>query len=328
MRDLMSSTDRIVGFHASHEQHTPRDLLACVKRADSAGFNGAMCSDHFHPWTEQQGQSGYTWSWLGAALEATSFSLGTVCAPGWRYHPAVIAQAAATLSQMYPSRFWFAVGSGEALNEHITGEQWPDEKHARNAKLLECVDIMRALWRGETVHHRGAVVVEDAKLYTRPAEPPLLFCAALSEETAEWAGSWADGLMTTARPRDELIAMIEAFRRGGGDGKPIRLQAVVSYAATETDAKRAARREWGPLAIDSDLLTTLRTPADFERAGRTVTDDDVARTVRISADPARYVEWLESDFAAGVEAVYIMNVGRNQHEFIDVFSERVLPAVL
>jgi coenzyme F420-dependent glucose-6-phosphate dehydrogenase len=144
------------GYHVSHEQFAPSDLLQWTKRAEEAGFDCAMSSDHFHPWSERQGQSGFAWSWLGAAMEATNLPFGIISAPGYRYHPAVIAQGAATLAQMYPDRLWLAFGSGEAINEYITGAAWPD-KHERNARLLECAQIIRALLAGETVTHRGRV---------------------------------------------------------------------------------------------------------------------------------------------------------------------------
>ena len=150
----------LFGYHGSHEQYPPSELLGHVRAADAAGFQGVMCADHFHPWLEENGHSGFAWSWLGAALQATSFPFGVVNAPGDRYHPAIIAQAAATLAEMFPGRFWMAAGSGEALNEHITGNRWPP-KPERNARLKECVDVMRALWRGETVTHYGRVTVEE-----------------------------------------------------------------------------------------------------------------------------------------------------------------------
>ena len=143
-----------IGFHASDEQWPPSRLLRYVQPAERARFSAAMCSDHFHPWSERQGNSGFPWSWLGAALQATSLPFGVVTVPGQRYHPAIIAQAAATQAEMFPERFWLAVGSGEALNEHITGERWPP-KVERNVRLKEAVDAMRALWRGETVNHDG-----------------------------------------------------------------------------------------------------------------------------------------------------------------------------
>jgi G6PDH family F420-dependent oxidoreductase len=167
-----------IGFHASHEQHPPSRLLQQVQHAERAGFQAAMCSDHFHPWITSEGESGFAWSWLGAAMQATGLSFGTVCAPGQRYHPAIVAQAAATLAEMFPGRFWLAVGSGEALNESITGAPWPP-KPARNELLKEAADVIRALWRGETVNHEGRFFkVREARLYTRPATPPQLVGAA------------------------------------------------------------------------------------------------------------------------------------------------------
>ena len=162
------------GYHASHEQHAPSALLEYVRAAEDAGFAAAMCSDHFHPWTEAQGQGGFAWSWLGAALQATSLSFGTVNTPSGRYHPAIVAQAVATLGEMFPERMWIAVGSGEALNEAITGAPWP-ERAERNATLAEAVEVMRALWCGETVTHRGRVTVQEAKLYTRPRTMPRVY---------------------------------------------------------------------------------------------------------------------------------------------------------
>src|SRR5918997_1457032 len=166
------------GYHASHEQYPPSELIELVKMAESAGFEAASCSDHFHPWTDAQGHSGFAWSWLGAALQTTSLSFGTVSAPGDRYHPAIIAQAAATLAEMFPGRFWLAIGSGEALNEAITGAAWPTRPE-RNGRPKEGADVRRAPWRGETVTHQGRVRVQEARLYTLPDEPPMLLGAAL-----------------------------------------------------------------------------------------------------------------------------------------------------
>ena len=314
------------GYHASHEQYPPSELLECVTLAEAAGFEGAMCSDHFHPWTEVQGQSGFAWSWLGAALQATSLSFGTVNAPGGRYHPAIIAQAAATLAEMFPERFWFAVGSGEALNEAITGAAWPP-KPERNARLKECADVMRALWRGETVTHFGRVRVQEARLYTRPATPPRLFAAAISEETAEFAGGWADGLMTLGAPRDSLERMLEAFRRGGGAGKPVHVQHTLSWALTDDAARRGAHEQWRFSALGGEVLPMLRTPAQFSAATQFVTADDVAQGVRVSADLGQHAAWLHDYVSLGVDAVYLFNVNREQRAFIDAFGARVLPQV-
>ncbi|HEX6994148.1 MAG TPA: TIGR03885 family FMN-dependent LLM class oxidoreductase [Gammaproteobacteria bacterium] len=312
------------GYHASHEQHAPSALLAYVRLAEHAGFDAAMCSDHFHPWVPTQGQSGFAWSWLGAALGATRVDFGCVTSPGWRYHPAVIAQAAATLAEMYPDRFWLAVGSGEALNEHICGAPWPP-KGERNARLLEAVGVMRALWAGETVTHYGRITVEEAKLYTRPRRPPAVFGAALTPATARWLGGWADGLMTVGADEDTLRALIGAFREGGGEGKPIKVQCALAWAPTDDDALQAAHREWAANLLGTEMLAVLRTPEQFHAASRFVSVDDVARVLPVSSDPARHVEHLRRYAELGIDDVYLHNVARNQPQFIDVFGARVLP---
>lgn len=314
------------GYHASHEQHAPSRLLEYVRLAEQAGFGAAMCSDHFHPWIERQGHSGFAWSWLGAALEATNLSFGCVNAPGWRYHPAIIAQAAATLAEMYPDRFWLAVGSGEALNEHITGQRWPP-KSERNARLIESVTVMRKLWAGESVTHSGRIVVEEAKLYSRPARPPALFGAALSTETAEWIGSWADGLITIGAPGAKLAELLDAFRRGGGAGKPIKVQASLAWAPTMAEARDGAWSQWRGNVVGADVLAILRTCAEFEAAATFVTPDDVARHLPVSHDPLFHAERLQEYVDAGATDIYLFNVAPPQREFIEVFAERVLPAV-
>ncbi|HEX2167972.1 MAG TPA: TIGR03885 family FMN-dependent LLM class oxidoreductase [Longimicrobiales bacterium] len=315
-----------IGYHASHEQFTPSALLEFVQRAASAGFDAAMCSDHFHPWSEEQGESGFAWSWLGAALQATDLPFGVVCAPGYRYHPAIIAQAAATLAEMYPGRFWLAAGSGERLNEHITGEVWPP-KPERNERLRDCVDVMRALWAGDTVTHRGLVQVEEARLYTRPAAPPRVFGAALTEQTAEWTGSWADGLITVSAPPDKLKRLTDAFRRGGGDGKPIVLQIKLSYANTDADALAGAHQQWRSVVFDSAVLAELRMPAEFDAAARLVRQEEMHAFVHVSSDVERHVEWIRGYGDFGFEALYLHNVHSDQQRFIDDFGEHVLPAL-
>jgi coenzyme F420-dependent glucose-6-phosphate dehydrogenase len=315
-----------IGYHASHEQYRPGTLLAYVQRAEQAGFETAMCSDHFHPWNEEQGQSGFAWSWLGSALQATALTVGTVCAPGQRYHPAVIAQAAATLAEMYPDRFWVALGSGQALNEHITGDRWPS-KPERNERLLESVQIMRALWRGETVDHRGHVVVEGAKLYTRPLTPPMIVGAAITPGTAAWAATWADALITIAQPLEKLEPVVTAWREGGGDAKPMLLQTQLSYAPTEDEALAAAHTQWRTNIFDSPVLADLRMPDDLAAAARFVEPDDLAASIIVSADLAEHVDRLQALVELGFDEILLHNVHRDQESFIGDFAERVLPAL-
>ncbi|GAB3703937.1 LLM class flavin-dependent oxidoreductase [Mariniluteicoccus flavus] len=160
-----------IGFHASHEQISPRQLLADVQRAEQVGFSAAMCSDHFEPWSIRQGHSGMAWAWLGAALATTNLSFGVVNAPSQRYHPAIIAQSIATLGQMFPGRFWTALGTGEWSNEHITGDPWP-RKEQRQQRLEECVDVISRLLDGEEVTHDGLVHVDRARLWDLPDPDP------------------------------------------------------------------------------------------------------------------------------------------------------------
>lgn len=314
----------IIGYHASHEQHPPSQLLGWVKQAERFGFGAAMCSDHFYPWSERQGQSGFAWSWLGAALEATALSYGVVNAPGQRYNPAIIAQAAATLAEMYPDRFWVALGSGQFLNEHITGTKWP-AKHERNQRLLEAVAVIRALWRGETVSHDGAFRVDEAYLYTRPVRPPLIVGAAITPATAAWVGTWADALITVGKPLAEMKEVVDAFRSSAGTGKPMYLQLQIAYGPSDAESERAAHAEWRTNIFDSRVLSSLRMPADFDAAARFVTAADMHTPMRISADPERHVQWLRECLSLGFERIYVHNVHRDQDSFLRDFGAKVLP---
>lgn len=313
-----------IGYHASHEQFAPSELLRLVQRAAGAGFDAALNSDHFHPWTEAQGQSGFAWSWMGAALASTSLgSIGVVNAPGQRYHPAIIAQALATLGEMFEGRVWVALGSGQALNEQITGS-WP-AKDQRHARLLQCVQVMRDLLRGEEVTVRGLINVESAKLYTRPRVPPLLAGAAITEQTARWVGGWADALLTVSRPPAEQRRVIEAFRQGGGEGKPLFLKVQLSFGKNDAEARQGAHEQWAGNVLPSTVLSELRHPHQFADAARLVSEETLARHVRISSDLQQHAAWLHEDLELGFSRVYLHNVNREQARFIDSFGEHVLP---
>lgn len=316
-----------IGYHASHEQFKPSELLRYVQLAEQAGFSHVLSSDHFHPWGQDQGQSGFAWAWLGAAMQATpTLAYRVVNAPGARYHPAIIAQATATLAEMFPQRFWLTVGSGQALNERITGEPWPT-KHDRNARLKESVDIMRALWAGETVTHHGLVQVEEAKLYSRPDNPPPIIGAAVTAATAEWLGSWADGLITISRPPEQLKAVVDAFRRGGGQGKPMLLKVQLSYDRSEELARQKAHQQWRNNIFKNIVMTELRTPEQFDAAGQFVQPQELDRHVRISADLDQQIHWLKQDIALGFDELLLHNVNREQEQFIEVFGDKVIPAL-
>jgi probable non-F420 flavinoid oxidoreductase len=325
----MSSQPRsgpLIGYHASHEQLPPSALLRCVVAAEAAGFQAAMCSDHFAPWSSRQGHSGFAWSWLGAALQATGLSFGVVNAPGQRYHPAIVAQAAATLSELFPGRFWLALGSGEASNEHITGDRWP-AKAERRARLGEAVAVIRALLAGETVSHDGLVTVDRARLWTLPERPPPLIGAAISADTAAWVGGWADGLVTLNQPHDRLRALVDAFRAGGGEGKPLFLQVHLSWAADEETALAVAYDQWRSNVFDPVLAMELALPEEFDAAARFVTPEDVRSSVLVSADLGRHTAWLGEYLELGFDRIYLHEVGQAEHQqsFIDAFGTKVLP---
>jgi probable non-F420 flavinoid oxidoreductase len=313
----------VVGFHASHEQIHPTALLAAVRAAEQAGFTAAMCSDHITPWSERQGHSGFAWSWLGAALQATGLPFGVVNAPGQRYHPAIIAHAIATLGAMYEGRFWVALGSGENSNEHITGDRWP-RKELRNARLGECVEIIRALLAGEEVSHDGLVTVDRAKVWTRPHVMPKLIGAAVSVATAGWVGGWADGLITIDQDPATLREMIEAYRSAGGSG-PLAIQVHLSYAPTLDEARAIAYDQWRHGPLTPPVIWDLDSAQAFDAASQTVRMADVEQSVLISDDPGEHVARLNALAELGFDEIYLHHVGTTQDRFLDVFGERVLP---
>jgi probable non-F420 flavinoid oxidoreductase len=313
-----------IGFHAAHEQLAPSAALGAVRHAAASGFGAAMCSDHLVPWSERQGESGFAWSWLGAAMQATDASFGVVTAPGQRYHPVIIAQAIATLGELYPGRFWAALGSGEAMNEHITGDRWP-AKHVRNARLLECVEVIRALLRGEEVDHDGLVRVDRARLWSLPAEPPPLIGAAVSAETAAMVGGWADGLITIGQPLEDLERVITAFREAGGGDKPVSVQVQLSWHEDEETALELAVDQWRNNVLSPDLLWNLELTEQFDAAGAHVRGEDVRGPVLISTDLAWHAERLAEMAEVGADALYLHHVGKEQETFIDAFASEVLP---
>jgi probable non-F420 flavinoid oxidoreductase len=315
-----------ISYHASHEQFSPRELLGYSVQAERAGFDAVFSSDHIHPWSPQQGQSGFLWAWLGAALQATRrVSFACITVPGgWRYSPAVAAQAIATLGEMFGERFpWVALGSGEALNERVVGESWPD-KASRAARLDEGASVIRRLLAGETVTHSGAVRVENARLWSLPVIAPELFGAALSTATAERVGVWADGLLTGAPDFDTLKNIATAFRRSSLN-KPMHAKIDLSWAATESEALDQAHQQWRMHCLDRATLSELRTPEEFEHAARDITRDEIRRSVLVSSDLSQHVRWLRERIELGFTSLDLHNVGRNQKEFIQAFGAHVLP---
>lgn len=313
----------VIGFHNSHEQVHPTALLDAVQHAELVGFTAAMCSDHLTPWNPRQGESGFAWSWLGAAMATTSLPFGAVNAPGQRYHPVIVAQAIATLGAMFPGRFWVALGSGEAMNEHVTGDNWP-RKELRDARLRECVTIIRALLAGEEVSHEGLVTVDRAKVYTLPEQQPALIAPAVSVATARNGAEWADGLVTINQPHDKLREMVAAYRDAGGQGK-LALQVHVSWDPDPDRASALAHDQWRSNVFPPPLCWDLDSPEAFEQASAHVTPEGVTDAVRVSADLGQHTAWLQEYVDLGFEEIYLHHVGKEQRPFLDAFGEHVLP---
>jgi coenzyme F420-dependent glucose-6-phosphate dehydrogenase len=323
-----------VGYAAMFEQFSPTDLLRWSRRAEELGFDAIMASDHFHPWTPQQGQSGFVWAWLGALGASTSrvrFGPG-VTAPGFRYHPAILAQASATLAQMFPGRFYLGIGAGEALNEHVVGSYWP-EAPARLDRLVESIEIIRKLFSGKVVKHSGTYfTLESARLYTLPDTPPPILVATSGPLMSERTGRLADGLITVGAPDEKIRNLMGRFEKGaleaGKDpaGMPRIIQLHVSWASTREEAVDQAVREWpnGGMAFPK---ADIRNPEDFEAMAKLVRPEHFDNRVFISPDLSEHAAHLQHFIDLGFDEVYVHNVGRNQQAFIEAYAARVLPVL-
>jgi coenzyme F420-dependent glucose-6-phosphate dehydrogenase len=320
-----------IGYAASMEQFSPRELLSFCHQAESQGFQAVMASDHFNPWVPSQGQSGFVWSFMGALGATTNLRFGPgVTPPGYRYHPAVVAQAAATLTQMFPGRFYLGLGAGEALNEHVVGDYWP-EAPVRLERLMESIDIITKLFSGKKVRHRGThFTLETARLWTLPESPPPIYVATSGPVMAYRTGKYTDGLITVGAPDEKLKMLLDRYQTGAREaGKdpadmPRILQIKVSYAATRAEATEAALRDWpnGGMAFPK---SDIRDPEDFEAMAKLVRPENFKNRVFISADPDEHVTHLQHFIDLGFNEIYVHNVGRAQTPFIDIYGERVIP---
>ncbi len=312
-----------IGYAISSEEHAPNDIVRHARQAEEAGFSFALISDHFHPWVDAQGQSPFVWSVIGAIAATTDrLRLGTgVTCPILRLHPAIVAQAAATSAAMMPGRFFLGLGTGERLNEHVLGDPWP--AHAvRLAMLEEAVAVIRLLWQGGYQSHYGEhYTVENARLYTLPAEPPPIMIAAKGPAAAKAAGEMGDGFINT----DPDPEPIKAFEESGGRGKPKYGQVTVCWAPSEAEAKQTAHRIWPNGALKGPLSTELAIPAHFQAAAQMVSEDDVAKEVICGPDPQRHRAILQKYADAGYDHVYVHQVGPDQEDFLRFYQREVLP---
>lgn len=307
----------LISYHASHEQFSPAELLQYVQIAEDSGFTAIHSSDHFHPWSKRQGESGFTLSWLPVAMVLCGLPFSMVCAPGQRLHPAIVAQAIATIESMFPDRLIMELGSGEALNESITGDPWP-EKPIRNERLLQCFEVIRSLIKGEEVDFNGHIKVKKAKLYSLPETVPPLFCAALSEETSRWAGGWADGLLTAT---DGDIAQTEKkirqFHENGGAAKPVHLQFSFCYARSWKEAVDQAYDQWRSNMVGLEELANLSNPAQFDEASEKITREQVMENMVIITDIQELKDKITALKALKPSRIHLHNISKNQIEYLE-----------
>ena len=312
-----------LGYALSSEEHGPRDLVKHAALAEEAGFEFALISDHFHPWIERHPHSPFVWGVLGAIANATDrLVVGTgVTCPTTRMHPAIVAHAAATAADLMPGRFFLGVGTGENLNEHILGDAWP-EWDVRAERLEEAVEVIRALWSGEIVSHRGRHFrVQNARLHSLPESIPPIRVAASGERMAALAGRIGDGLIATGPDK----ALVKAYREAGGKG-PLIGQVTLCWADTEKAARRTAHEWWPTAALHGEVTQELPNPAQFTDLVRDVTEDQVAEVITCGPDPRRHLDAIETFVDAGFDHVYLHQVGPDQAGFMEFARRELLTA--
>ena len=308
-----------IGCFLSCEEFGPHELVDQARRAEAAGFRGLWISDHYHPWNDEQGHSAFVWSVIGALSQATSLPVTTgVTCPTIRIHPAVIAQAAATSAVMLGGRFNLGVGSGEALNEHILGTHWP-EADVRLEMLEEAVEIMRELWSGGQRSHRGRhYTVENARIYDLPEAPPPVLVSAFGPKAVRLAARIGDGFVTTS-PDEEMISL---YRSEGGTG-PVHAGTKVCFMADEAEARATAHRLWPNEALPGELAQLLPTPSHFEQACELVSPEDLVTPVGPDLDA--HAASLQQYADAGVDELYVQQIGPGQDAFFTTWAKEILP---
>jgi G6PDH family F420-dependent oxidoreductase len=314
-----------VGYALSSEERQPDELVRHARLAEDSGFTFALISDHYHPWTDKQGSSPFVWSVLGAiARETRTLRLGTgVTCPIMRIHPAVIAQASATVACLMPGRFFLGVGSGESLNEHIVGSAWPPPD-VRQEMLEEAVAVLRLLHEGGERSFAGRFfTVHDARVYNLPDEPLRIHIAAGGKEAAALAARAGDG-MICSEPSAESV---KVFEQSGGKGKPRYGQLTVCWAETKEKAVRTAHELWPNGAISGRFKNELPRPAYIEEAARSLKEEDVAKELICGPDPERHLEGMSEFVRAGFDHVYVHQVGPDQEGFMRFYEREILPNV-
>jgi G6PDH family F420-dependent oxidoreductase len=313
-----------IGYFLSSEEFRPADLLEQARMAEQAGFEGFWISDHYHPWIDAQGQSPFVWSMVGALSQVSTLPVTTsVTCPTVRMHPAIVAQAVATSAVLHNGRFVLGVGSGEALNEHIFGDPWPSA-HVRQEMLEEAVEVMRKLWGGRFVEHRGRYyTVESARVYTLPEEAPKVYVSGFGRRSVELAARIGDGFISTKPDAD----LVRRFRDGGGGQKPTQAGFKACYAADVDEAARIAYDRWRSDALPGELNQMLPSPRHFEQVGKLLTPQMMADQFALGPDPQVLLSRIEQYAKAGYDEVYVASIGPHCREFFDMYSREVRPAL-
>ena len=312
-----------IGYFLSTEEYSPAELLVQARAAEAAGFEALWISDHFHPWNNEQGNSPFVWSVIGAISQACDLPVTTaVTCPTVRIHPAVIAQAAATSGEMLGGKFTLGVGTGEALNEHILGDPWPTLDR-RLEMLEEAVELIRLLWTGDVVSWEGKHYRTDhARIYNLPAKLPEIYVSAFGPKATDVAARIGDGFINTA-PDDELL---NRFKEASG-GKPAQAGAKVAFAETAEEGWKHAHRLWPNAGLPGELAQILPTPEHFEQASELVTLEATRDSVVAGNDPEQHLEQVRSYAEAGYEELYVANMGPHFEEMIAFYGEQVLPQI-
>ena len=312
-----------IGYFLSCEEHPPEELVRQARLAADAGFEGLWISDHYHPWNQQQGQSPFVWSVIGAVGQLTDLPVTTaVTCPTVRIHPAIIAQAAATSARMCRGGFRLGVGSGEALNEHVTGARWPTAD-VRLEMLEEAVEVIRKLLTGERITHHGRhYTVEDARIFTLPDEPVEIPVSAFGPQALALAARIGDGYITT-QPDAEGLA---SYRQQGGKG-PSMAGAKACWGPDRDEAEKLAHRLWPNTALPGELAQVLPSPAHFEQAAELVTPEMIGSTIPCGPDPGEHISRLSKYAEAGFDELYVAQIGPDQEGFFRLYESEVLPAL-
>ena len=311
-----------IGYALSSEEHAPGALVEHARLAEAGGFTFALISDHFHPWIDRQGQSPFVWGVLGAIAASTDrIMIGTgVTCPTMRIHPAIVAQAAATAAALMPGRFFLGIGTGERLNEHILGQQWP-EWEVRAEMLDEAVQVIRALWGGAlTSHHGKFYTVENARIYSLPDPLPQLHVAGSGERMAGMAGRLGDGFIGTGADK----AVVQAYREAGGDG-PRFGQVTICWDEDEAVARRTAVEWWPTAALHGNVTQELALPKDFEDLASLVDEAAIAKVVPCGPEKQPILDAIGAYVEAGYDRIYLHQVGPNQREFLRFAADELLP---